>query len=134
MSAAPNPLTELLRQEVARRGPISFREFMEQALYHPEHGYYGSGRARIGRRGDFPLASALAIILMAVSGVVLWWKRRPAGRLGAPFYPRQYRAPLPVIVIALLVCLAFPLTGAAVMFFAVIDFLLPRRFKEAGAT
>jgi SAM-dependent MidA family methyltransferase len=26
---------------------------MEQALYHPEHGYYSSGRARIGRRGDF---------------------------------------------------------------------------------
>jgi SAM-dependent MidA family methyltransferase len=26
---------------------------MEQALYHPEHGYYASGRAAIGRRGDY---------------------------------------------------------------------------------
>ena len=26
---------------------------MEQALYHPEHGYYSSGRAQIGRRGDY---------------------------------------------------------------------------------
>lgn len=26
---------------------------MEQALYHPEHGYYSSGRARIGRAGDY---------------------------------------------------------------------------------
>jgi SAM-dependent MidA family methyltransferase len=26
---------------------------MEQALYHPEHGYYSSGRAAIGRRGDY---------------------------------------------------------------------------------
>jgi SAM-dependent MidA family methyltransferase len=26
---------------------------MEQALYHPAHGYYSSGRARIGRRGDY---------------------------------------------------------------------------------
>src|SRR3977135_4306514 len=26
---------------------------MEQALYHPEHGYYSSGRATIGRRGDY---------------------------------------------------------------------------------
>src|SRR5438270_7736622 len=26
---------------------------MELALYHPEHGYYASGRATIGRRGDF---------------------------------------------------------------------------------
>lgn len=47
------PLTALLRAEIARRGPIPFREFMAQALYHPEHGYYASGRARIGRGGDF---------------------------------------------------------------------------------
>ena len=26
---------------------------MEQALYHPIHGYYSSERARIGRAGDF---------------------------------------------------------------------------------
>ena len=26
---------------------------MEQALYHPEHGYYSSDRAQIGRRGDY---------------------------------------------------------------------------------
>jgi SAM-dependent MidA family methyltransferase len=26
---------------------------MEQALYHPEHGYYSTGRAVIGRRGDY---------------------------------------------------------------------------------
>jgi SAM-dependent MidA family methyltransferase len=26
---------------------------MEQALYHPEHGYYSSGRAVIGRGGDY---------------------------------------------------------------------------------
>ena len=26
---------------------------MEQALYHPQHGYYSSGRCGIGRRGDY---------------------------------------------------------------------------------
>lgn len=26
---------------------------MEQALYHPEHGYYSSGRCSIGRKGDY---------------------------------------------------------------------------------
>ena len=26
---------------------------MEQALYHPAHGYYSSGRCTIGRRGDY---------------------------------------------------------------------------------
>ncbi len=32
---------------------MPFRRFMELALYHPEFGYYASGRARIGRSGDF---------------------------------------------------------------------------------
>jgi SAM-dependent MidA family methyltransferase len=45
-------LPDLIRAEIAHRGPIPFRDFMERALYHPEHGYYTS-RARIGREGDF---------------------------------------------------------------------------------
>ena len=32
---------------------MPFRRFMELALYHLEFGYYASGRARIGRGGDF---------------------------------------------------------------------------------
>lgn len=74
----------------------------------------------------------LAVIGMAVSGVVMWWKRRPAGRMGVPLYPRGYRAPVAIIAIALAVCIAFPLTGIAIAAFAVIDFLLPKRWKEAG--
>ena len=47
------PLIEILRSEIAAKGPIPFREFMTAALYHPEFGYYASGRATIGREGDF---------------------------------------------------------------------------------
>lgn len=48
-----SPLAEAIRQEISRRGPIPFRDFMERALYDARHGYYGSGRARVGRGGDF---------------------------------------------------------------------------------
>jgi len=35
-------------------GPcITFRDYMEAALYHPELGYYRSGASRVGREGDF---------------------------------------------------------------------------------
>jgi len=74
-----------------------------------------------------------AILLMAVSGIVMWWKRRPKGRLAAPLYPRDYRTPVPVLIIALVVCIAFPLTGAAIIVFALIDLLLPKRLKQAAA-
>jgi SAM-dependent MidA family methyltransferase len=49
-----NPaLIKLIRAEIQRRGPVSFAWFMEQALYHPEHGYYSSGQCAIGRYGDY---------------------------------------------------------------------------------
>jgi SAM-dependent MidA family methyltransferase len=50
----PNqPLVQSIRDLIRRDGPIPFARFMEQALYHPEHGYYSSGRCAIGRRGDY---------------------------------------------------------------------------------
>jgi SAM-dependent MidA family methyltransferase len=46
-------LIELMRQTIRAQGPQSFAWFMQQALYHPEHGYYASGRCAIGRAGDY---------------------------------------------------------------------------------
>src|SRR4051812_18412738 len=46
-------LCQFIRAKIETSGPVSFAWFMEQALYHPEHGYYSSGRAAIGRRGDY---------------------------------------------------------------------------------
>jgi SAM-dependent MidA family methyltransferase len=46
-------LVHFIRETIRARGPQSFAWFMEQALYHPEHGYYSSGRATIGRKGDY---------------------------------------------------------------------------------
>ncbi len=56
-SAAPMPgslpLVALIRDHLLRHGPAPFPWFMEQALYHPEYGYYTSTRLRIGRQGDY---------------------------------------------------------------------------------
>jgi SAM-dependent MidA family methyltransferase len=46
-------LVQFIRDTIKTRGPQSFAWFMQQALYHPEHGYYSSGRAAIGRHGDY---------------------------------------------------------------------------------
>ena len=54
------PLSTLLREEIARNGPISFHRFMEAALYHPEYGYYRRpGRDPFGKEGDFFTAEQL---------------------------------------------------------------------------
>jgi SAM-dependent MidA family methyltransferase len=47
------PLVAFIRDHLQRHGPVPFPWFMEQALYHPEYGYYTSTRLRIGRQGDY---------------------------------------------------------------------------------
>jgi len=47
------PLVESMRQTIRAQGPQSFAWFMQQALYHRDHGYYSSGRCSIGRKGDY---------------------------------------------------------------------------------
>jgi len=47
------PLAELLAARIRRDGPIPFRDFMDAALYHPEHGYYRRPRDPFGIHGDF---------------------------------------------------------------------------------
>jgi SAM-dependent MidA family methyltransferase len=49
-----NPdLVRFIRSEIEKEGPQTFAWFMQQALYHPEYGYYSSGRCQIGRKGDY---------------------------------------------------------------------------------
>ncbi len=53
MDEGNSDLVQIIRDGIRVRGPAPFDWFMEQALYHPEHGYYSSGRCAIGRRGDY---------------------------------------------------------------------------------
>lgn len=75
-------LVELLHAEIARNGPMPFRRFMELALYEPDHGYYASGRASIGRRGDFVTSVSVGPLfgrLLAIQFEEMWERLdRPA--------------------------------------------------------
>ena len=53
------PLEERLREQIARSGPMPFREFMQAALYDPEYGYYRARRDPFGKHGDFYTAEQL---------------------------------------------------------------------------
>jgi len=52
-------LSERLAGRIRRGGPISFRDFMDAALYDPEDGYYARGAA-IGHGGDFITSPAIS--------------------------------------------------------------------------
>lgn len=73
------------------------------------------------------LLICLMILLSAVSGVVIWWKRRPEGKFGVP----PLRHDLPTwktgVAIMLVLAMVFPLVGASLLFVWLLDrFVLPR--------
>ncbi|OZG71373.1 hypothetical protein BTA51_20720 [Hahella sp. CCB-MM4] len=71
----------------------------------------------------------LSVIFVCVSGVVMWWKRRPAkaGRLVAPPMPIDMPLWKGAICIGLALCLAFPLAGIAVLVILAMDMLVLQR-------
>ena len=46
-------LKEIIAQRILSKGIIGFAEFMELALYCPEHGFYEKKKDIIGKQGDF---------------------------------------------------------------------------------
>lgn len=77
----------------------------------------------------FLLAVCLAIILMAVSAFVMWWKRRPAGSLGIPPAPLDRSVMRGLIAIMAVVGIIFPLVGASLVVMLVLDLLFAPRAR-----
>jgi SAM-dependent MidA family methyltransferase len=75
--AAALPLSALIQQQILATPDqrITFAAFMEQALYHPELGYYSQRARTIGAAGDFFTAPHLGAEfgqLLAVQLVQMW--------------------------------------------------------------
>lgn len=65
--------------------------------------------------------TALALIALAVSGTLMWWRRRPRGQLGAPPAPREPVRLRGVSAITAALALFLPLLGASLILLALID-------------
>ncbi|MDG5488997.1 PepSY domain-containing protein [Sphingomonas sp. BGYR3] len=75
--------------------------------------------------------TALALIVLAVSGTLMWWRRRPTGQLGAPPAPRNPVRMRGVAVITLVLAIFLPLLGASLVVLAVIDRLALPLWRRA---
>lgn len=87
-------------------------------------------------QGDLGLWSAWLNVLfcsgvafLCVSGIVMWWKRRPAGagRLAAPPLPQNLALWKTGAVVMLVAALAFPLSGAVLLSVLLLDWLVISR-------
>ena len=70
--------------------------------------------------------ACLAIVLMSVSAVIMWWKRRPRGRVGVPPYPSDRRVYTGLWLAALAVGVLFPVTGIGILLMLAVDWLVIR--------
>ncbi|MEK1941344.1 MAG: PepSY domain-containing protein [Pseudomonas sp.] len=78
------------------------------------------------------LAVCLLILLSSVSGLVIWWKRRPQGKLGVP--PLRHDLPLwkTAVVIIIALGVALPLVGMSLVVIGLLDWLLISRRKQVA--
>lgn len=76
------------------------------------------------------LIACLGVVMLSVTGPVMWWRRRPKGGLGAPreLSPLRRRT---VALITLALGALFPLAGASLLLVLVVDQLRPRRQDNA---
>jgi uncharacterized iron-regulated membrane protein len=71
------------------------------------------------------LASCLEILALAITSFVMWWKRRPDNKLGAPVRKDCDKLAHMAVVIAVLLGLLYLLVGASMLVALTIDAALP---------
>ncbi|MBB3950503.1 PepSY-associated TM helix domain-containing protein [Aureimonas jatrophae] len=72
------------------------------------------------------LATCVAIILSSVAALVMWLKRRPAGRMGVPPYPTSRRVYGALWGMAVVFGVLFPLSGLLILAMVAVDILVIR--------
>jgi SAM-dependent MidA family methyltransferase len=70
-------------RKLLQYGPLSFRDFAELALYHPQFGYYSRAENPVGKGGDYVTAPSLSpVFSYAIAGLF----REFMGRCEAEVY------------------------------------------------
>lgn len=76
--------------------------------------------------------TCLVIIFSVVSGYVMWWKRRPQGRLGAPARAEGSLRRMPRVLLAVMVGLAvaLPMLGLSLLAVLALDLVVTRAARR----
>ncbi|MDV7341455.1 PepSY domain-containing protein [Terasakiella sp. A23] len=71
----------------------------------------------------------LSVIFLCVSGIVMWWKRKPSDnrRLAAPALPKDMPLWQGAVFVGLIISMAFPLAGLTLMSLMALDLILLSR-------
>lgn len=73
------------------------------------------------------LLAALTVFVLAVSGTIMWWQRRPAKCLGAPPLPENFGIWKGAVAIIIVMGITFPLVGLSLIAVLILDYLVLSR-------
>ncbi len=76
------------------------------------------------------LLTAFGLVLLSVSGVIMWWRRRDRGMLGAPKVLLSPRLSFGLAVLVVLFGVYLPLFGASLVFVLLAEFTLLKRIPK----
>lgn len=67
------------------------------------------------------LSACVAVWILGISALTMWWRRRPKGTLGAPTAPPGPRVRAAVLGIVIPFCVVYPLTGLSLLAALAVD-------------
>lgn len=121
----PHTGRELSREAFADRHPID--RVVGYGLSWHEGALFGVLNQIVG------VITALALVTMGTTAFLMWRRRRPVDRLGAPPLPADRRRPVYISVVIVLLAALLPLLAASLLLLWLFDRLLPR-ISPAAAT
>lgn len=106
---------ELMRITFADHNPVD--QVMAQGVAFHEGQLFGPFNQVIG------LVAALGVILLSVTGALMWWRRRPAGRIGLPPMPADRRLAGGVVALIIALGIFLPMAGVTLILALLADCL-----------
>lgn len=128
--AADRPLRSQLTVDGATGAVLTRRDFDQRHWIDRAVGYGIAAHegALFGRANQLLITlTAALLVMLAVSGTVLWWRRRPTGLLGAPIPLSRPRFGAVLVGAIVVLGVAMPLFGASLLVVLVVERLALRR-------
>ncbi len=67
------------------------------------------------------LIACVSLVLITMTGVMMWWKRRPKDSIGVPQAMENYKLSLGVILITVILCILLPIAGISIAIIFLLD-------------
>lgn len=76
------------------------------------------------------LIVCLGIVAIVITGLIMWWKRKPPHQLGAPTLPKNFTLVRGVGILVIALGILFPLVGLSLIVVLLLDWLIIRRIPS----